>query len=184
MRSNNFSDLSQYYIDRALPMAIARVRGGTNTSPPEAVHALVDALTHEDNRGNLYDDSTFLASLLQAAGHLVPHNQKVRLFEHAGPGMLQSKGGRRTSLSTVPYYQQPLWRKTIYNSLSRSHATVAADLVSCNALVLKSPAQCDQTAHRDSAGKICTKLLHAVATCNKPQVCNLPERFVIPQQDQ
>ncbi|KAK9854442.1 hypothetical protein WJX84_004440 [Apatococcus fuscideae] len=77
VRSNNFSDLSQYYIDQALPMAIARVRDSMQTSPPEAVHALVDALTHEDNRGNLYDDSTFLAGLLQALGHLVPHNQKM-----------------------------------------------------------------------------------------------------------
>ena len=80
MKSNNFSDLSQYYIDQALPLAIAGVRDSTQTSPPEAVHALVDVLMHEDNRGNLYDDSTFLAGLLQALGHLVPDSQKVCLF--------------------------------------------------------------------------------------------------------
>ncbi|KAK9859317.1 hypothetical protein WJX84_011010 [Apatococcus fuscideae] len=77
VKTNDFSDVSQYYIDRALPMAIARVRDIARTSPPEAVDALVDALIHEDNRGNLYDDCGFLVGLLQASGHLVPHNQQM-----------------------------------------------------------------------------------------------------------
>ena len=81
VKTNDFSDVSQYYIDRALPMAIARVRDIARTSPPEAVDALVDALIHEDNRGNLYDDCGFLVGLLQASGHLVPHNQQVDYFQ-------------------------------------------------------------------------------------------------------
>ncbi len=77
VKTNDFSDLSQYYLDRGLPMAIASVRDESHASPAEAVDALVDALAHEDNRGNLYDDSGFLASLLQALGHLAPGNQQV-----------------------------------------------------------------------------------------------------------
>ena len=60
-------------------MAIASVRDEAHASPPEAVDALVDALTHEDNRGNLYDDSGFLSSLLQGLGYLAPANPKVIL---------------------------------------------------------------------------------------------------------
>ena len=77
VKSNDFSDLSQYYIDQALPMALARVRDEANASPPEAVDAVVDALAHEDNRGNLYDDCGFLASLLRALGHMAPSSQQV-----------------------------------------------------------------------------------------------------------
>ncbi|KAL3144474.1 hypothetical protein ABBQ32_004214 [Trebouxia sp. C0010 RCD-2024] len=62
--------VGEYLVSQSLPLAIASVRDDRGYSPPEAAEVLVDALKHTDNRGSFYDDSTMLASALEALGHL------------------------------------------------------------------------------------------------------------------
>ncbi|KAJ7565528.1 hypothetical protein O6H91_02G064000 [Diphasiastrum complanatum] len=69
-RSNDFHDLSEYFVLEAIPMAIATVRGSDERSPIEAVEFIRYILKHNDNTGNAFSDTYWLASVIEAAGTL------------------------------------------------------------------------------------------------------------------
>ncbi|CAL8462796.1 g2329 [Coccomyxa elongata] len=65
-----FADLSEHYVNQALPLAIAAARDGSGHSFPEAAEALLEHLDHVDNSGNPYSDDNAIAALLDALGNL------------------------------------------------------------------------------------------------------------------
>ncbi|KAJ3296517.1 hypothetical protein HK104_001524 [Borealophlyctis nickersoniae] len=67
-RLNNFGDLQEYYLQKAMPLAISTIRTDNGTTPVEVRRFLVDLLEYNDNSNNEHSDNYFIASLLTALG--------------------------------------------------------------------------------------------------------------------
>lgn len=65
-RPNDFSNKKEYYIQAAIPMALARIRGGRAFCPEQARQLILDQLTFNNNDENPYSDQFYVANLLEA----------------------------------------------------------------------------------------------------------------------
>ena len=63
-RSNDFSDRASYYVQCAIPQAIATVRDGANRAPMSVVTFLLEKLKFNDNSNNEFADCHYLAILM------------------------------------------------------------------------------------------------------------------------
>ncbi|KAK9825158.1 hypothetical protein WJX81_006717 [Elliptochloris bilobata] len=69
-RPRHFASLAEFFVDQALPLAVAAVRDARGVSPVEAAELLLDIAGGVDNRGNPYDDASLTAALVEALGRL------------------------------------------------------------------------------------------------------------------
>ncbi|KAI1774776.1 hypothetical protein F4818DRAFT_72775 [Hypoxylon cercidicola] len=65
-RPNDFSDKRQYLVQRAIPEAVARVRGEDGKCPKEARRFILEQLQNNDNRDNIYSDQLYICCLIKA----------------------------------------------------------------------------------------------------------------------
>lgn len=65
-RPNDFSNKKEYYIQGAIPMALAKIRGGQAFCPQEARQLILDQLIYNNNEENPYSDQFYVAKLLDA----------------------------------------------------------------------------------------------------------------------
>lgn len=65
-RPNDFSDKKSYYVQAAIPAALARVRGGLEFCPKEAREFILDQLIYNNNDENPFSDHFYIAKLLEA----------------------------------------------------------------------------------------------------------------------
>ncbi|KAJ3178561.1 hypothetical protein HDU85_005168 [Gaertneriomyces sp. JEL0708] len=65
-RSNNFNDLPEYYVQKAMITALASVRESPDVAPLLYREFLLNLLKFNDNTGNRYSDSYFVANLITA----------------------------------------------------------------------------------------------------------------------
>ncbi|MCJ1439071.1 hypothetical protein MMC27_008462 [Xylographa pallens] len=65
-RSNDFSDRASYYIQCAIPRAIAKIRDNSGKAPLTARKFLYEKLRYNDNSNNEFSDSHYLATLMNA----------------------------------------------------------------------------------------------------------------------
>ncbi|MCJ1393758.1 hypothetical protein MMC18_006634 [Xylographa bjoerkii] len=65
-RSNDFSDRASYYIQCAIPRAIAKIRDNSGKAPLTARKLLYEKLRYNDNSNNEFSDSHYLATLMNA----------------------------------------------------------------------------------------------------------------------
>ncbi|MCJ1284983.1 hypothetical protein MMC26_004320 [Xylographa opegraphella] len=65
-RSNEFSDRASYYIQCAIPQAIAQIRDNNGKAPLTARKFLYEKLRYNDNSNNEFSDSHYLATLMKA----------------------------------------------------------------------------------------------------------------------
>ncbi|KAL8826525.1 MAG: hypothetical protein Q9191_003749 [Dirinaria sp. TL-2023a] len=63
-KPNDFSDRAAYYIQCAIPQAVAKVRDNGRTSPIRARKFLFEKLRYNDNSNNEFSDSHYLAILM------------------------------------------------------------------------------------------------------------------------
>ncbi|XP_078444171.1 TBP-associated factor 2 isoform X2 [Wolffia australiana] len=77
---NDFHDVPEYFVLKAIPQAIASVRAADGTSPREAVEFILQLLKYNDNSGNPYSDAHWLAALVQSMGELEFGAQNVALL--------------------------------------------------------------------------------------------------------
>lgn len=66
VRSNNFSDLQMYYLQKSLPVAMANLRTVHNVCPTEVVRFLLDLIKYNENSKNKFSDTYYRASLIDA----------------------------------------------------------------------------------------------------------------------
>ena len=72
-KPNNFSDMTDYFVRRALIHAIARVRDHRGRALPIVQRFLVYLLRYNDNSTNQFVDDYYLASIINAlASTLIP----------------------------------------------------------------------------------------------------------------
>ncbi|RKO92683.1 Bromodomain-containing protein [Blyttiomyces helicus] len=67
-RSNDFSNLQEYFVQMSIVQAIATVRGQNGACPMDCRRFLIDLLKFNDNRGNEYSDNYFVAGLITSIG--------------------------------------------------------------------------------------------------------------------
>lgn len=65
-RANDFTDIPQYFVQKAIPQALALIRDLNGRCPLDVAQFLLDLIRYNENSGNPYSDSAYLASLIRA----------------------------------------------------------------------------------------------------------------------
>ncbi|OWA54791.1 Transcription initiation factor TFIID subunit 2 [Hypsibius exemplaris] len=68
VKQNDFHDLVRYYLQKKLPVCMARIRNSHNVCPSEIVTVLLDLWKYNENRRNFYSDAYYRAALIEAMG--------------------------------------------------------------------------------------------------------------------
>lgn len=71
IRQNNFNNFQHYFIQKAIPIAMATLRNVHNICPPEVVRFLLDLFKYNDNTKNKYSDNYYRAALIDAVAATV-----------------------------------------------------------------------------------------------------------------
>ncbi|RYP69825.1 hypothetical protein DL769_005177 [Monosporascus sp. CRB-8-3] len=78
-RPNNFSDKRQYFVQRAIPEAVARVRGDDGHCPREARRFILEQLQANNNSDNVYSDQLYICRLIKALAICqIPDEKKAK----------------------------------------------------------------------------------------------------------
>ncbi|KAI1378609.1 hypothetical protein F4677DRAFT_411408 [Hypoxylon crocopeplum] len=63
---NDFSDKRQYFVQRAIPEAVARIRGEDGKCPKEGRRFILEQLQANDNTDNIYSNQQYVCRLIKA----------------------------------------------------------------------------------------------------------------------
>ena len=66
IRPNDFSDLTNYYLQCAIPEAVSTTRDNQGMAPNEVMEFLLDKLSFNDNSVNEYSDCYYVATLMRS----------------------------------------------------------------------------------------------------------------------
>ncbi|KAF8167444.1 hypothetical protein B0H34DRAFT_792168 [Crassisporium funariophilum] len=66
-KPNDFSDLSEYFVRKALVLAISQVRFENGKTPSVVRQFLIDQLRYNDNTSNPYSDGFYICTIISAA---------------------------------------------------------------------------------------------------------------------
>lgn len=69
VKPNLWADVSEVVVLQAIPVALSYVRDEQGYTPQECLEVILGALVNNNNSGNLYDDSNYLAALVQSLGN-------------------------------------------------------------------------------------------------------------------
>ncbi|KAF9409000.1 hypothetical protein BGZ94_002120, partial [Podila epigama] len=82
-KPNDFSSLTEYYVQKAIPVALSNIRDTRGFSPPKVRQFLLDLLRFNDNTGNVFSDNYYVSTLISALGHaLIPNPPITTELEH------------------------------------------------------------------------------------------------------
>ncbi|EJT74461.1 TATA-binding protein associated factor Taf2 [Gaeumannomyces tritici R3-111a-1] len=116
-RPNDFSNKMQYFVQQAIPGAIARVRD-KGRCPPEAQRFLLEQLRFNNNAENEYSDHFYVSSLLDAlATSLVPDTESPPLPLRANdPQIQEDKAFLEEALMEIErYLRMDEWTNSYQN---------------------------------------------------------------------
>ena len=68
LRQNNFTNFQHYFLQKAIPVAMAGLRNAQGVCPPEVLRFLLDLFKYNDNSKNRYSDNYYRAALVEALG--------------------------------------------------------------------------------------------------------------------
>lgn len=71
IKQNNFSNFQHYYLQKAIPVAMAGLRTAHGICPPEVIRFLLDLFKYNDNSRNHYSDNYYRAALVDALGNSI-----------------------------------------------------------------------------------------------------------------
>ncbi|KAI9597798.1 hypothetical protein BDF19DRAFT_420676 [Syncephalis fuscata] len=72
-KPNDFSNVSEYFVQKAIIVAMARIKDSSGLCLPEAIVLLLHLLRYNDNSENTYSDSDFIATLISALASAFTH---------------------------------------------------------------------------------------------------------------
>jgi hypothetical protein len=78
LRSNDFSDLSEAMLHRAVPYALSEIVHESGYTPAPVLELLLNLLTENENATNVYSDDFYVAVLLRALGNVRTPLQEQR----------------------------------------------------------------------------------------------------------
>jgi len=70
-KQNDFSNLQTYFLQKELPVAMAKLRNSHGVCPPEVLKLLLDIFKYNDNSKNNFSDNYFRAAIVEALGETV-----------------------------------------------------------------------------------------------------------------
>ncbi|RUP51965.1 LOW QUALITY PROTEIN: hypothetical protein BC936DRAFT_144128 [Jimgerdemannia flammicorona] len=76
-KPNNFSSLTEYFVQKAIPVAVSQIRDERGQAPLKVKHFLLDLLRYNDNTGNTYSDNYYVSTLISALGHSLISDPRV-----------------------------------------------------------------------------------------------------------
>ncbi|XP_071743330.1 transcription initiation factor TFIID subunit 2 [Lepeophtheirus salmonis] len=71
IKQNDFSNLQSYFLQKEIPVAMAKLRNAHRICPPEVLKFLLDLFKYNDNSKNSHADNYYRAALVEALGHTV-----------------------------------------------------------------------------------------------------------------
>ncbi|KAJ5802144.1 uncharacterized protein N7503_004594 [Penicillium pulvis] len=77
-KSNDFSDMAAYLLQKEIPAAISKVRDNSGKTPLRVKRFLFDKLKFNDNSNNAYSDNYYVASLMNSLCHALQGRNESR----------------------------------------------------------------------------------------------------------
>ncbi|KAK4058342.1 hypothetical protein OIO90_000500 [Microbotryomycetes sp. JL221] len=68
-KTNDFTDIGEYFLKKTLLTAISMVRDDKGQTPPVVLQFLLDLLQYNDNLGNKFSDTFYIVSIMNALSH-------------------------------------------------------------------------------------------------------------------
>lgn len=65
-KANDFSDFSMYFIQKAIPLSLSRIRNSYGRCPKDAQQFIMDLLRYNDNTSNTFSDSYYISHLISS----------------------------------------------------------------------------------------------------------------------
>src|SRR5262249_50057602 len=84
-RPNVFDNLTGYFLQKAIPRALAEVVDAEGFTPDTVIAFLVDLLKYNDNSSNTVSDNYYLAEIIQALGRSLARGSPLGALEAAPP---------------------------------------------------------------------------------------------------
>lgn len=82
IRQNNFSNFQHYFLQKAIPVAMAGLRTIHGICPPEVMKFLFDLFKYNENSKNKFSDNYYRTALIEALGETV--TPVVSVLAHSG----------------------------------------------------------------------------------------------------
>ncbi|KAL3187683.1 hypothetical protein MRX96_024715 [Rhipicephalus microplus] len=82
IRQNNFSNFQHYFLQKAIPVAMAGLRTIHGICPPEVMKFLFDLFKYNENSKNKFSDNYYRTALIEALGETV--TPVVSVLAHVG----------------------------------------------------------------------------------------------------
>lgn len=80
--NNDFTSFQEYFLQKNIPRYLVLVKNERNQCPDFVKQFVLDILTYNENSENLYDDTHYLCSLIEAAVDCCISNKEDRAFLH------------------------------------------------------------------------------------------------------
>ncbi|KAI1287682.1 Transcription initiation factor TFIID subunit 2 [Halotydeus destructor] len=71
IKLNNFTNFQRYYLQKAMPMAMAGLRSAHGICPTEVIRFLLDLFKYNDNSKNKFSDNYYRSALIEALAETV-----------------------------------------------------------------------------------------------------------------
>ncbi|KAF6025696.1 TAF2 [Bugula neritina] len=89
VRQLKFKNFQSYYLQRALPVAMANTRTTTTICPTEITHFILDLFRYSDNSRNKYSDCYYVASLVEAATNTISISTSINSLSNESKLILE-----------------------------------------------------------------------------------------------
>ncbi|KAJ5936672.1 hypothetical protein N7466_003122 [Penicillium verhagenii] len=127
-KSNDFSDIAAYILQKEIPEAISKVRDNSGKTPMRVKRFLFDKLKFNDNSNNAYSDNYYVASLMRSLCHaLLGRNESRQEDELANFNMervLEAQAEEQLEKDTIAeidrYRRMDEWSSSYQNLYSRA----------------------------------------------------------------
>jgi len=135
-RGNDFTDLTAYYVQNAIPQAMSRIRNTQGACPGPVQKWILDVLQYNDNSNNNYDDCYYVANLMRSlADTLSPQTPQPdygfdMMDEDVDDDEYGEKKMHEMALAEIERYQRmDQWQPTYRNIISEVALVIRKDLM-------------------------------------------------------
>ena len=139
-RGNDFTDLTAYYVQNAIPRAISRIRNESGGCPPHVQKWILDVLRYNDNSNNSYDDCYYVANLMRSLADTLSPPVRAQHDDFGFDPMEEDVededeeygGGKLHELALAEldrYQRMDQWQPTYRNIVSEVSLDIRKDLM-------------------------------------------------------
>lgn len=137
-RSNDFADLTAYYVQNAIPRAMSRIRNISGLCPGHVQKWILDVLRYNDNSNNSYDDCYYVVSLMRALANTLSPQSKGSGFgfdlmdedDYVDDDEFNEKKLHEMALAEIERHQRmDQWQPTYRNVVSEAALDIQKDLM-------------------------------------------------------